>query len=238
MLKKSFNEDVSVAFNEYNHSYFYNDKKLDNATTFIARFYKKFDAENISAASAKAWGVDQKELQELWKSNAKLSGEFGTAIHRAIEHYDKFSSLGQKVQDKKSLPFNYALPKHPVLLSVIKGFIEINKTEGEIVSEVMITDVKQGYCGTADRILILDKEKKICRIQDWKVNVNSEEIDSNMKPLPPFDGLPANKITKYQLQMSFYANMLETSGWTVEGLDVFVFEDGWKSFQLSVLKVI
>ncbi len=238
MIKKSFNEDIVVSFDKYNHGYFYNNTKLENATTFIGKFYKKFDSENISAASAKAWGVDKGELQELWKSNAVLSGEFGTAIHRAIEHYDKFSSLGKKIQDKKSLPVNYALPKHPVLLSIIQGFIEINKVEGEIIPEALITDVKSGYCGTADRILILDKEKKVCRIQDWKVNVNSEDVDSNLKPTSPFETLPANKITKYQLQMSFYANMLQASGWTVEGLDVFVYEDGWKSYSLSVLKVI
>lgn len=238
MLKKSFNEDVSVAFNEYNHSYFYNDKKLDNATTFIGKFYKKFDSENISLVSARAWGVDQKDLQELWKSNAELSGGFGTAIHKALEHYDKFFTIGKAIQEKKSLPANYSMPKHPVLRSVIEGFIAINKTEGEVIPEAMITDVQRGYCGTADRILVLDWEKKICKVQDYKVNVNSEEVDSNLKASSPFDTLPANKITKYQLQMSFYANMLQASGWVVDGLDVFVYEDEWKMFSLEVLQVI
>lgn len=238
MLKKSFNEDVVVSFDKYTHSYYYNNKKLENATTFIKKFYKEFDSENISLASAKAWGVDQDELQDLWKSNAVLAGEFGTAIHKALEHYDKFMSLGKTVQDKKKLPHNYALPKHPTLRSIIEGFIAIDKRGGEIVPEAMITCREKGYCGTADRILILDKENKICRIQDYKVNVNSEEIDSSLRPLSPFETLPANKITKYQLQMSFYANMLQEVGWTVEGLDVFVYEDGWKDYQLEVLKVI
>ncbi len=40
MLKKSFNEGVFVSFNEYNHSYFHNNVKLENATTFIGKFYK------------------------------------------------------------------------------------------------------------------------------------------------------------------------------------------------------
>lgn len=238
MLKKSFNEDVHVAFNEYNHSYFYNEKKLENATTFISKFYKKFDAENISQASAKAWGVDRGELKDLWKSNAVLSGEFGTAIHKALEHYDKFQALGKKIQEKKSLPQNYALPKHPVLLSVIEGFLEINKTVGEVFPEALVTDVARGYCGTSDRVLVINREKKICRVQDYKVNVNSEELDSNMKPLAPFDTLPANKITKYQIQLSFYANLLEASGWSVEGLDVFVYDKVWKQYTLPVLKVI
>jgi hypothetical protein len=32
--------------------------------------------------------------------------------------------------------------------------------------------------------------------------------------------------------------MLENSGWKVEGLDVFVYEDKWRKFELPVLKVI
>lgn len=238
MLKKSFNEDVYVAFNEYNHSYFYNEKKLENATTFISKFYKKFDAENISQASAKAWGVDQGELKDLWKSNAVLSGEFGTAIHKALEHYDKFQALGKKIQDKKSLPQNYALPKHPVLLSVIEGFLEINKTEGEVIPEAMITDVKNGYCGTADRVVVVDKKNKVCDVEDYKININPEEEDTNLKPLQPFNELTPNKLTKYRLQMSFYANMLQKSGWTVRKLRVYVFEDSWKTYEFDVLKVI
>ncbi len=238
MLKKSFNEDIVISFDKYTHSYYYNNKKLENATTFLKKFYKEFDSENISAASAKAWGVDQDELQDLWKSNMVLSGEFGTAIHKALEHYDKFFRIGKTIQDKKSLPKNYSLPKHPLLLSVIEGFIALDKKEGEVIPEATITDVKKGYCGTADRILILDKEKKICRIQDYKVNVNSEAIDKSLKPLAPFETLPANKITKYQIQMSFYANMLEASGWTVEGLDVYVCDSEWKHYELEVLKVI
>ena len=85
---------------------------------------------------------------------------------------------------------------------------------------------------------LLDKKKKICRIQDYKINVNSEEIKSSDAPLGEFSKLPANKLTKYQLQMSFYANMLEKSGWKVEGLDVFVYEDNWIHHELEVLKVI
>ena len=95
-----------------------------------------------------------------------------------------------------------------------------------------------GVCGQADLIVVLDEKKKICRVQDYKININSEEISSNLKPLAPFDKLPANKITKYQLQLSVYANLLEKSGWKVEGLDVFVYEDKWKHFELSVLKVL
>lgn len=238
MIKKSFNEDVVVSFNEYNHSYFYNNIKLENATTFIGKFYKKFDTDNVAPATAKAWGVDEAELREMWNSNGELAGDFGTAVHKALEHYFKYRNIGKIIQDKKKFPENYALPKHPLLRRIVKEFIDIDKAIGEITPEALLTDVKNGYCGTSDRIEIIDLEKKICRVGDYKINVTSEELDSNLRAASPFETLPANKITKYQIQLSFYANLLQAAGWTVEALDIYVLEGEWKYYQKEVLKVI
>jgi hypothetical protein len=192
----------------------------------------------MSSVSAKSWGVEQQDIKDLWDSNTRLSSSFGTVVHHALEHYDRFMKLGEIIQEKRELLENYAMPKHPILKSIVMGFKELYKGVGEIIPEALITDVSSGYCGHADRILIVDKENKICRVQDYKINVGSESISSSSKALKPFNELPANKITKYQLQMSFYSNMLEKSGWTVQGLDVFVLEDTWKMFNLEVLKVI
>lgn len=236
--KMSFNEGKLVGFDPESHTYEYQGNRLTSATTYIGKFYKKFDNENISKASAKSWGVSQQDVKDLWKSNGYLTSGFGKVVHEALEHYDKFKVVGSVIALKKGLENNYCLPKHPVLRSIIEGFIAIDKTEGIVVPEALITNVERGYCGHADRVLIIDEKKKICRIQDYKININSEELDSNLKPLIPFNELPANKITKYQLQMSFYANMLEMTGWTVQGLDVFIYEDEWKHYQLEVLNVI
>ena len=81
-------------------------------------------------------------------------------------------------------------------------------------------------------------DKKICRIGDYKINVEATVVSSKDKALAPFNTLPANKITKYQIQMSIYANILQRSGWTVQGLDVYILEDGWQYYPLEVLKVI
>ena len=77
-----------------------------------------------------------------------------------------------------------------------------------------------------------------CRIQDFKVNIGAEDIDKNLKPLKPFSELPATKLTKYQIQMSIYANMLEKSGSKVEALDAFVLDEKWTYYQLDILKVL
>lgn len=239
VVKTSFNEEAQVEFEPISHQYFHKGNKLVSATEYIKRFYKEFDNENVSKASAKAWGVEQDVVKGLWESNGDLTSSFGTVIHNALEHYDKFKEAGATISKKKELAENYSMPKHPFLKSIIEGFLAINKTVGTVVPEALITDIVRGFCGHADRVLIIDEAKKVCRVQDYKVNINSEEVTPTLKINDDrFGHLPANKISKYQLQMSFYANMLQKSGWTVEGLDVFIFENEWKHYSLDVLNVI
>lgn len=235
--RKSFTENIDIQFDEIKHEFFHNGTLLTSATNYIKRFYKEFQADAIATASAKAWGVDENELKELWKSNGELTSDIGTAIHKSIEHYHKFKKLGKIVQDKKKLDENYAMPKHPLLKAIIKGFIEIDPyNDNEVMSEVLLTDVKNGLCGITDEIIITGDKK--CVIGDYKINIDSEKLESSLKIAEPFQNLPNNKLSKYQLQLSLYANMLEKVGWTVEGLVVFVYENGWQKYELSVLKII
>ena len=105
----------------------------------------------------------------------------------------------------------------------------------QVVAEALVTDSKTGWGGLIDRFAIIDSKKKIGRVQDYKVNIGAEDIDPNSKPLEPFSHLPANKLTKYALQMSFYAAILEKHGWTIEGLDVFVYEEKWVHYELDMV---
>lgn len=238
LFKQSFNENVQVGFEEVEHTYVYKDKPLQGITNFIHKFYTDFDLELVAKSCSKYWNLDPQKIVDLWDSNKKISSLFGTAIHNAIEHYEIWEKTGKYISEQRKVEENYALPNHPLLKQIILDFIKINPIKGEVVTEALITWVEGGLCGHADRVVILDKEKKICRVGDYKINVEAEKKEKNLKPLAPFDGLPANKISKYQLQMSCYANMLEKSGWTVQGLDVYVYEDSWKYYSLPVLQVI
>lgn len=236
---KSFNENIDIDFEPISHTYTCNGKKLISATEYIKRFYKPFDADTVSSVLESKWGIPQKIIRDMWDYNGDLTSVFGNVVHKSLELYEKFKDYGEIISSQKGEEDNYCLPKHPILRSIIKGFLEINKDEvGDVKTEVLLSDIENGICGTADRIVILDKEKKICRVRDYKVNIDSEKYDKSHKVLPPFQDLPATKLSKYQLQMSLYANMLQKSGWVVDGLDVFVYEDGWKKFELPVLKVI
>jgi len=231
---ESFNEDLTIEFDKNKHTY----EDYISGSVYASKFYKKFDGKSIAKNCEKSWGVPAQDIQDLWSSNAKVATDFGTIIHRTLEHYFNYESIASKISKARDDDENKAMPKHPILKSIIEGFTIIDKFEGEIMTEVFVTDKKNKRCGQIDRLLILDKEKKVCRVQDYKVNIGAEEESSNMKAMKPYDELPPNKLTKCQIQLSFYADILEQTGWTVEGLDAFYLEDEWKHYSLDKLDII
>lgn len=251
ITKNSFSEpDVIVDFNEtkhiYNMRYNGGTKVLKGGTTFIKRFYEPFDSKKVARQCSKYWGVSAQEIEDMWASNGAVSGLLGTTVHLALEHYINFQKAGQKITETrqasgKDVEGNYAMPKHPFLKKTItdlnKLTAKLDKKYGaeEVVAEALVTDSATGWGGLIDRLLIIDKEKKIARVQDYKVNIGAEKEESHSKPKAPFSHLPANKLTKYALQLSFYASILKKHGWTIEGLDVFIFESQWVHRELELI---
>lgn len=232
---KSFNEDVEIDFDPLTHSYFYNGVKLVSVTEFTSKFYKEFNSKIIAKTCAKSWEVPQEDIESMWESNGEMASELGTLVHKSLEHYYKFIEMGDKISLKNGKD-NPAMPKHPLLKKIIEEFKVLSPNTGNIKTEVLLTNVSLGICGMEDKLLITGTKK--CRLSDYKVNIDSEKEDKNMKALEPFNELPSTKITKYQIQMSIYANLLQKSGWEVEGMDVFIYEDIWKKFELPILTVI
>lgn len=239
MTLPSFNEDgITVEFDKDAHSYTYKGSPLTGASTIVKQFVPEFNAGMVAKNCEKSWGVPAPEIMKMWDSNKDVTGDFGTVVHAALEHYEKNRELAKKIMESRGGADNPALPKHPILKAIIEGFEEVvGKFEGKIESEILVTDIKNGRCGQVDRLLVIDEKKKICRVQDYKVNVNSEEISSNSKLKAPYDKLPANKLSKYALQLSVYAQMLENSGWDVQGIDAFVYEDTWKYYKLEKVNI-
>lgn len=238
LTKKSFNEGIDIEFEPVGHTYTKDRKPLQGVTDYVKRFYKPFDADTISSVLESKWGVPAKVIKDLWEENGELTSVFGNVVHRALEFYEKFRDFGDIISSQQQVQENYCLPKHPILRQIVKGFLEIPQRPGKVITEALVSNVAFGICGHADRIKILDEEKKICRIQDYKVNIDSDVVDKKYKVLAPFDTLPSTKLSKYQLQTSIYANILQKSGWTVEGIDIYVYEETWKHFELPVLQII
>lgn len=232
-LVKSFNEPVSLAFHKHEHKYVYEGKELLSGTRYIKRWISEFDQEMISAATALKYGCTQDQILEFWSGGGDVASTFGTSIHNALEHYEKFKWLGKVIQEQKQLEFNKALPSHPVLRRIVEEFCAQELQSGEVVPEALLTNVERGLCGYADRLLITGEKR--CRVQDFKINIDADKINPNIKFLGAMVELPKTKLSKYQLQMSFYARLLQLSGWTVEGLDAFVYDNCWKHYELEMV---
>lgn len=230
---ESFNEGVYLTFLKAEHKYVHDGKELVSGTKYIKRWIAEFDEANIADLCSSKYGCTTEEVLAFWKGGGEVASAFGTSIHNAMEHYEKFKWLGEIVQNQKNLPFNKALPTHPLLRKIVEDFYKQDLQPGEVMSEVLLTNVESGLCGYADRILITGEKR--CRVQDFKVNVDADKIDSNIKFLGQMAELPKTKLTKYELQMSFYARLLQLSGWTVEGLDAFVYDNEWKHYELELL---
>ncbi len=218
---KSFNEEVDITFNEDKHTYTYKRKRLTSATAIVSKYHNEFDAERIASAYAQKRDIEMEDVLALWDSGGKIASNFGKALHAVLEHYYTWDD---RWDDCK------AMPNHPFLQQLITELDNIRK-DGNTRQEVLVSAVDKNICGLIDDLLIIDEEKKICRIRDYKITYNI--LEDKEKLYKPFDYLGSNKLAKNFLQASVYGYMLEMSGWTVQGIDIYNWTGKWKHFILE-----
>lgn len=232
---KSFNEEgVIINFNEESHTYTYQGKILKGATTYIKRYLKPFDSEFMIGRCSNAWGVDKEIIKNAWDLGRDLAAMFGSGVHKALEFEDLYRAYVKPKDGTRCFTI-----KNPAISDIVDGFFELYDKlgfQGEVVPEALVSDVENGICGLADRILVTDWENKRCRIQDYKVNA---DFDKNGKEtiinLPKEIKLEGNKVSKLSLQLKFHEAMLKKSGWTVEGFDGFAYDGKWNYYEANEL---
>ena len=210
----------TIQYEDATHSYYdMSGTKLLGASSYAKRFGKSFDKASILPRTAQSWGVEEKDLDNLWSINGRISNEFGSSIHSAMELWFRYKKMGEKIAKHKGLEHNYALPKNVHIRDIVLSFAEKFDINGE--PEALVSSIKKRMAGRVDLIHIV--EPMVCRIADYKTN---NEMDSD-------------KMTKYQNQLSFYADILTTHGWTVKGLDIY-HHDGtrWTCIPMDVLPVV
>lgn len=209
-----------VKYDADKHKYYsMDDVPLIGASSYANRFGKKFDKASILPRTAKSWGVEEADLDDVWSINARISNEFGSSIHSAMELWFRYKKMGDAIAKRKGLEHNYALPKNVHIRDIVLSFAEKFDIDG--VPEALVSAVQKRMAGRVDLVHITGE--RVCRIADYKTN---NELDSD-------------KLHKYQHQLSFYADILTTHGWTVEGLDIY-HHDGatWNCISLEVLPVV
>lgn len=223
---------VELLFDKVAHKYTDADGfEYLSGSVFSGRYKNKFDADAISANVANKYDVPQQEVKDMWSLNGEVSTSLGTAVHNALELYGKYLQVSLKTKGTNES----ALTKNPIIKPIVESFFA-GKEDENALYEVFVADETYGLCGFIDRLLIVDKDRKICRVQDYKTNHN---INKSETILPPFKGVvPSTTLGAYWLQLSFYAFILQQHGWTVEGLDIFNWEGNeWKKYTNDVVDI-
>lgn len=173
-------------------------------------------------------------------------------MDRALVNYDKLKDVGQKITKVRNKgKSNYARPSHPVLTDLMftskrheqEGIIKQVFTEfddlinrlgfgGESIQEPLVTYSPYLMGGFVDRLLVTGDMK--CRVQDYKINVDIDVADSKHKLTKEFKDSPKTKLAGHTIQLNYYAFCLIKAGWEVEGLDIFVLDQGWKHYELEM----
>ena len=202
-----------------------NGNKYLSGSQFPDMFYDEFDKVQAIELVQKAYpdsGVTREQLMDIWSTNGDISTSFGTAVHAALENYIKYNKIGSAIagtnKDGKAKA-NKALSKNPFFSKLVNSYVEKFGIDG-MISEEFIADDK-GHCGRVDYIKIVDKEKKIIRIGDFKTDTDLFEVKYQKKD-SPFKGVIKENtlLTYHRFQMSYYAYILSQYGYTTEGIDL------------------
>lgn len=228
-----------------------------SGSSFPKKFYPVFDEEGIlKAMCEKHFKEEDRErgkasILEMWGLNRDASTGYGTAIHAALENYDRFYQLGDKLKTVKVLKTktntgpNKALSRNPFLKKIVEDFHE--KFGGDYIrlSEQFVWLHDKKLCGSIDRVKVIDAEKKIVRIQDFKTDGDIHEKTYQLAESPFKKKMGNELLDLHWLQLSFYAYILQSYGYTVEGLDVYWLnpnklvkgENAWEEFSSEVIDI-
>ena len=233
-----------------------------SGSKFPEQFYPVFEEDRILDAMVKKYGVTKEALKAMWNLNSEVSTGFGTAIHAALENYDRNFELGEKVRNYVKKPTkkdpegvlsdNKALNRNPALKKIVQYFHESFGGDYIRFNEEFIWDKGLKLCGSIDRIKVVDLKKRVIRIQDFKTDADVHEDKPQLTTSPLYsltqgeNPVMGRELLDYHwLQLSFYAFILQRAGWTVEGLDVYWLngeklvsgENPWEEFSHDVIDI-
>lgn len=223
-----------------------------SGSSFPEKFYRPFDREGVIAGIVEKFGVKKEHVEGMWGLNNEASTGFGTAIHAALENYDTYYKLGDKIKKVKAFKTkpdevgpNKALSKNPFLKKIVEDFHERFGGDYVRVSEQFVWLHEEKMAGTIDRIKVIDADKRIVRIQDFKTDGDIHEKKYQTSESPFKKEMGSELLDYHWLQLSFYAYILKHYGYTVEGLDIYWLnpetlskgENPWEEFSSKVIDI-
>jgi hypothetical protein len=196
-----------------------------------------------------------RENVDLGRGYEEDKEEIIRVIKKARKLYEDNKAVGETImQNKKGCEDNYALPTHKDITKMmnmsdneIRLYVDVMEEEFQILErrlgfheyecepEVYVTYSPLKMGGEIDKLIIIDREKKICRVQDNKVQGDVTEISSTNKMINELAKKKASKLDIIRIQLSYYAFCLWKAGWTVEGASVYSRDGSWENHSVDLI---
>ena len=215
-----------VQFDPVQHVY--SPGKWLSGSAFAGQYKGSFPAELIAGKMAVKSGVEVGQIIAMWQKNAEASSLVGSAVHAALELRGKYLTTSEAVKGTDES----ALTKNLILRPIVQAFFAEHAAE-EAVYEAFVADANLKHCGQIDRLVIEDNG---IFVEDFKTNT---DLTKKETIAAPFKGVVENtQLGAYWLQLSFYANILQTHGQAVKGLRVHHWTGTeWVTFEHEVVDI-
>ena len=217
---KIVTEQGDLYFNPVSHEYEdENGNKFWTGSTWAHQFEKPFDPQLIAPKVAEKKLTTVDKVIEAWDMKSEVSLSYGTTVHKALECGIKYGEL----------------PNNPHLATLVQDYLDMSH-EDEQVSELFVVSMEDRMCGTID--VLVDKGKKHVVIRDFKTGDIYKKVSLTPQAKDLWPDLESKMISLYQLQLSFYAHILSSLGYKVEGLEIYAeTNEAWQVVKLPVLDI-
>ncbi|MEC8221312.1 MAG: PD-(D/E)XK nuclease family protein [Nanoarchaeota archaeon] len=223
MQKISHERDANITFDEENHNYFVNKKKIDySVTEFIHQFFPEFDADQVIDTYYDMWqtnerspyfGLQKEEIKEQWKANGEEASRLGSKLHKDIERF-------YNGEDVTNFSKEYAHFE-----KFHKDYCDLEPLK----QEWCIYDEELGIAGSIDALFKLEDDIIII---DWKRSKEIKE-QSQEQGFYPLTHLPNANYWHYCLQLNMYKYILEKNyGLKIAGMNIVVMHPNQDTYQV------
>ena len=217
---KIITEQGDLYFDPVSHEYEdENGNKFWTGSTWAHQFEKPFDPQLIAPKVAEKKLTTVDKVIEAWDMKSEVSLSYGTTVHKALECGIKYNEL----------------PNNPHLAALVQDYLDMTH-EDEQASELFVVSMEDRMCGTID--VLVDKGKKHVVIRDFKTGDIYKKVSLTPQAKDLWPALEGKMISLYQLQLSFYAHILSSLGYKVEGLEIYAeANEAWQVVKLPVLDI-
>lgn len=201
--------------------------KFLSGSVYAHMFGYEFEREAQAKRRADILGVEPELMLEYWQSKTEIAQTFGTALHKAMEHYGKYRKL--------SLIDERPLGIHKTLEPIVKAFYNKRHHENALY-EVPVIDSLGLRSGLIDRVVITGEKR--CIIEDFKTNGDIYKNFGEPYLKPPVDFLPNTPLGEYNLQLNYYRDIVEQTDWVVEALRVHWWDgEEWITVEVDIFDI-